>query len=91
MRNDKKISMTEQLENDLKSLVMRDRMYSEMVIKGPRGYHIGRLVLDSYSAALYSSKGEDFALINDLLADGKTMDEAVAAVQKKFDDRRAAA
>ena len=65
------------MERNLRSLKMVEGAYSEMMIVGPEYAHIGRLVLDPWSVALYSSKGEDFARIKEAMAAGQTLEEAI--------------
>jgi conjugal transfer ATP-binding protein TraC len=57
---------------------MSDKQYSEVMIYGPQGYVIGRLILDRFSLAMYSSKAEDVARIKQLQQQGHTLEEAVA-------------
>jgi conjugal transfer ATP-binding protein TraC len=73
----KKVIMDETKEEILKSLRMSSKQYSEVMICNSDGYFIGRLILDMYSLAIYSSKAEDVALIQQLQKDGKTLAEAV--------------
>ena len=78
IRKNDRLSASDSMVADLKSLRMRSGEYSEVLIKGPSGYAIGRLVLDSYAIALYSSKGEDVSMIQDLMAKGLSLGQAVA-------------
>jgi conjugal transfer ATP-binding protein TraC len=59
---------------------MIDHQYSEALIYGPRGYAVGRLILDPYSIALYSSKAEDFARIEVLTKQGLSLAEALEQI-----------
>ncbi len=61
----------------LRSLKRNGTEYSDILIKGPETLAVGRLVLDPYSAALYSSSPETFARIEGLIADGLSMGEAI--------------
>ena len=80
LKQEKKVSMDSGMEAALKSLKMVEHQYSEMMIYGSNGWSVGRLIVDPYSIALYSSKGEDFALVQSLLANGFSLEEAVERV-----------
>jgi conjugal transfer ATP-binding protein TraC len=67
MKKDEKVSMDEQKMKDLKSLMTLKGQYSEVLIQQPSGYAIGRLLLDRYSLALYSSKGDEYAAVESLV------------------------
>lgn len=79
----KRIVMDDYLKQNLNSLRMVDHQYSEALIYGPRGYAVGRLILDPYSIALYSSKAEDFAIINQFTAQGLTLADALEQIANK--------
>jgi conjugal transfer ATP-binding protein TraC len=64
----------------LRSLKINGREYSDILIKGPDTLAVGRLVLDPFSAAVYSSSPAVFAVIEDLVAQGLSMDEAIERV-----------
>lgn len=65
-KNSGRILMDEEMETILKSLKMVDHQYSEVMICGGGGYITGRLIVDPYAIALYSSKAEDFNKIKEL-------------------------
>ena len=64
----------------LRSLKRNGVEYSDVMIKGPDTLAVGRLVLDPYSATVYSSSPRTFAAIHDLLAQGLTMDVAIERI-----------
>ena len=64
----------------LKTLRTASGRYSELLLSGGGGWSVLRLILDPWSAALYSSKGEDAAAIRRLLAEGRTLAQAIDAV-----------
>lgn len=64
----------------LRSLKRNGTEYSDVLIKGPETLAVGRLVLDPYSATLYSSSPQVFAAIEQLIEQGCSMDEAVERV-----------
>lgn len=76
----KKVVMDEGFKQALMSLRMVDHQFSEALIYGPRGYAVGRLILDPYSIALYSSKASDWARINDLRNQGYSLEDALEKI-----------
>lgn len=67
-------------ESLLRSLKRNGAEYSDIMIKGPDSQAVGRLVLDKYSATLYSSSPQTFAAIEHLIETGMSMDEAIERV-----------
>ena len=83
IKTSKRIMMDEEMEKALLSLRMVDHEYSEiMICSSSMGWSIGRLILDPYSIALYSSKGEDFGKIKALQEQGRTLADAIEIVAK---------
>ena len=66
------------LEKALRSLNSIRDAWSELVIHGPGGWDIHRLLLDDVSLTAFSSSGDDVAAIEALIAGGKTRAEAIA-------------
>ena len=64
----------------LKSLKTSDGEYSEVFIMGPGERFVGRLVLDPYSATLYSTRPQVSQAVHDHIAAGVSVAEAVRAV-----------
>lgn len=64
----------------LRSLKRQGVEYSDVMIKGPDTLAVGRLVLDPYSATVYSSSPRTFAAIRELVGQGMTMDAAIERV-----------
>ena len=64
----------------MRSLKRNGVEYSDVLIKGPESMAVGRLVLDPYSATVFSSSPRTFAAIHDLLDHGLTMEEAIERV-----------
>jgi conjugal transfer ATP-binding protein TraC len=75
-----RLDMNERMESLIMSLKVSDREYSEMFIKGPDTQMIGRLVLDEYSGTLFSSSAKTYAAIQECLAQGVPLEEAVEMV-----------
>jgi conjugal transfer ATP-binding protein TraC len=67
-------------ETIIRSLKRNGTEYSEVFIKGPETAALGRLVLDPYSATIYSSSPATFARIEAMTAGGMTTAEAVERI-----------
>lgn len=80
LEESKRINMDENFKKDLLSLKMVDGNYSEAIIYGPQGYAVTRLILDPYSATLYSSKPEIYAKVNDLVEAGFSIADAIEKI-----------
>ena len=72
-----RIDMDASLEALLKSVHTVHGQYSEVLINGPRGYAVGRLLLDPFSDKLYSSQAAEFAQIEAFRAQGLSMEAAI--------------
>ena len=83
-----RVQCSEEMERQLKSLRMLDGEYSDILIYGPGGWSVGRLVLDPFSVTMLSSKGEDYQQIESGLARGQSMLEAIGAVAVKKAEAR---
>ena len=79
----KRIVMDDSFKRDITSLRMVSGQYSEAIIYGPKGYALGRLILDPYSISLYSSKASDWSRINDLSADGYSLADALEVIAEE--------
>ena len=64
----------------LRSLKRNGFEYSDILIKGPETLALGRLVLDPYSAALFSSSPDTFAAIEQMVGQGMSMEQAIERV-----------
>lgn len=58
LAQEKRLAVNPSLLAQLKSISPVEGLYSEMAIKGPEGWVFGRLLLDAFSLAMFSSKGE---------------------------------
>ncbi len=84
-----RIIMDDGMKQTLNSVRMVDHQYSEILIYGPRGYAVGRLILDPYSIALYSSKAQDFAKIQELRGQGYSLPDALEIIaDAKLKDKK---
>lgn len=82
-RKTERLAIDAATEDILKSLKVSEGEYSECLIVGPHGRHLGRLVLDPFSAALYSSTPETVAEVTRLRAAGTPLDEAIRMIAAK--------
>ena len=70
LKSEKRIHCDPGMERALKSLTTADGRYAEIVLHGPDGWRVARLVLDAWSVALFSSRGPAFAAVETLKAQG---------------------
>ena len=61
----------------MKSVHTQQGQYAEVMIVGPSGYAVGRLLLDPFSHLLYSTKAEDYKAVKHLEAQGLSLSEAI--------------
>ena len=73
----KRIHCDPGMERALKSLTTAEGRYAELVLHGPDGWRVARLVLDPWSVALFSSRGPAFAAVETLKAEGLTTLQAI--------------
>ena len=64
----------------LRSLKRHGTEYSDLLIRGPETQTVCRLVLDRFSATLYSSSPATFAEIEQALHQGSAMADAIESV-----------
>ncbi len=75
-----RLSMDPTMETMLRSVKTKQGTYAEVMIYGPHGYAVGRLLLDPYSLILYSTKAEEFAAVQILTDKGLSLADAVEEV-----------
>ena len=80
LKKSERLSVDEHTADLIRSLSVSAGEYSEMLIIGPHGRHVGRLVLDPYSVTLFSSDASVFAEIEALEARGLSPEAAVEAI-----------
>jgi conjugal transfer ATP-binding protein TraC len=61
----------------LRSIKTRQGEYSEVYIHMPGGGAIARLIVDNYTAKIYSTKAEDVNAVNQLVAQGYSVADAI--------------
>jgi conjugal transfer ATP-binding protein TraC len=76
----KRLDMDDRTETLIRSLKRSGSDYSEVFIKGPETEAIGRLVLDNYSATLFSSSPQTFAAIDAEIARGHQLADAIERI-----------
>lgn len=77
---DRRLSVSPHIAGQLKSLQSVRGLFSEMGIKGPGGWFFGRLLLDPFCLAVYSSKGSTVARIRKLKEEGRSTVEAIRSL-----------
>nr|WP_238474160.1 type IV secretion system protein TraC [Altericroceibacterium spongiae] len=75
-----RFEMDHYTESLLRSLKRNGVDYSDVLVTGPDTQFVGRLVLDPFSATLYSSSPDVFAKIERLVHTGLAMPDAIEAV-----------
>ena len=65
------------MEDLLKSLTTKHGQYADVLVYGQSGYAVGRLLLDSFSKALYSTTPKDFARLQSLQKQGYALQDAL--------------
>ena len=80
LKAEKRIHCDPGMERALKSLRTADGRYAELVLHGPDGWRVARLVLDAWSVALFSSRGPAFVAVERLKAQGLSTEDAITQV-----------
>lgn len=82
LKNSKRLSMDPAMERALRSLRTEQGKYAEVMIKGSKGFAVGRLFLDEFSKLLYSTKAEEFSAVQELVAQGLSLKQAIQQMVK---------
>ena len=80
LKNSDRLVMDAAMERILRSLRTEQGKYAEVMIKGPKGFAVGRLLLDSFSKILYSTKAEEFAAAQSLVSQGYSLRDAIQTI-----------
>lgn len=80
LKDSKRLALDDQTLPILKSLRMSPGEYSEMMVFGPGTRFVARLVLDPFSAAMYSSSPDVYSRIQDETRRGKPLLEVVREI-----------
>ncbi len=83
LKNSKRLMMDPAMERTLRSLHTEQGKYAEIMIKGPKGFAVGRLFLDGFSKVLYSTKAEEFTAVQELVSQGFTLKEAIQKISSQ--------
>lgn len=75
-----RFDMSDGTEALMRSLKRNGTEYSDLMIKGPETLAIGRLVLDPYSATVFSSSPQVFAAVDRLVDRGFPMAQAIERI-----------
>ena len=78
LKDEKRIHCDPGMERALKSLATVGGRYAELVLHGPDGWRVARLVLDKWSVSLFSSRGPAFAAVEKLKAQGLSTEQAIS-------------
>lgn len=87
LKEKKRVAMTDLMEKELRSVHTKSGHFAEVMITGPHGYAINRLVLDKFSQTLYSTTPKVYGEIEALLKAGKSLGDAILEVSGLTDDR----
>lgn len=77
LKNSNRLVMDPAMERTLRSLHTEQGKYAEILIKGPKGFAVGRLLLDPFSKILYSTQADEFAAVQSLVNQGYSLKEAI--------------
>jgi conjugal transfer ATP-binding protein TraC len=70
-------NMSAHLKETLLSVKTKKGEYSEVVIYAHGNYNVVRLIVDPFSAKLYSSDAKDFKMVDDLMKKGYSLPESL--------------
>jgi conjugal transfer ATP-binding protein TraC len=77
LRESGRMAMDGHMERVMRSIRTRHGEYSEVFIQMPGGAAVGRLVVDKYTAKVYSTKAEEVHAVNQLVAKGYALADAI--------------
>ncbi len=77
-----RLVMNDFMNRALKSVDTRQGQYSELMVYGPGGWTIGRLVVDPFAEKLYSTKAEEYEAMERMQAQGMTLGQAIEELVK---------
>lgn len=80
LKKNERLEIDTSTEAIIRSLKRNGTEYSEVFIKGPDTQSLGRLVLDQYSATVFSSSPDVFARIERLVDTGLSVEQALDRV-----------
>ena len=77
---DRRPDLSEALKRELKSISSVPGLFSELAIETPEGWVSGRLVVDRFSLAVYSSRGETVVRLAELAKQGLSRRDAILKI-----------
>ena len=83
LKKTNRISMNGHMESQLASVKTKHGEYAEVMIYGPHGYAIGRLLLDLFSQILYSTKADEYSAVKSLEVQGLKLVDAIHHVAEQ--------
>lgn len=75
------------MERVLRSVRTRHGEYSEVFVQFPGGAAVGRLIVDKYTAKVYSTKAEEVHAVNQLVAQGYSLPDAIEELVRQEGER----
>lgn len=82
LKKGERIALNPHMEALLKSVHTKQGEYAEIMISGPDGYAVGRLMLDPFSQMLYSTKASEYSDIKSLQEQGLSLEAAIETIAK---------
>ncbi len=83
LKHQERLPLTDTGYELLKTVHTQPGLYSEIFFITERGSGIGRLIVDPFHQQLYSSRAEDVYAIEQLMARGMTLSEAILSVVER--------
>jgi conjugal transfer ATP-binding protein TraC len=80
LKKQDRIPVDGNLEFLLESLHTKQGEYAEILIHGPQGYVVSRLILDPFSKVLYSTKADEYSRVEQLAKSGMSLEQAIEEV-----------
>lgn len=80
LKKSEKLLLDPAAEELLTSVTTQQGKFAEIMIVGPHGSAVGRLITDPFTRILYSTKAEEYAAVKHYQSKGMTLVEAVAKV-----------
>ena len=78
-----KLSIDPALEELLNSVRTQQGSFAEIMIMGPYGSTVGRLMTDDFTRILYSTKPAEYSRVKDLQSKGMSLVDAISQVAKE--------
>lgn len=77
LKKTNRIAMNGHMETQLASVKTKHGEYAEVMIYGPHGYAICRLLLDPFSQILYSTQADEYSSVKSLQQEGVELVDAI--------------